>query len=782
MASIRIRKIVLISTIVLVGVVALVIVFISPITKYLVEKYDVQYTGREIKMDWAYVNPFTGYLHFDGLKIFECESDTVFISMAGFSLNFAIFKAIKGEYEISDLTLNKPWARVIQDSTQFNFSDLLVQFSSKDSARVDTVAKDPVKFSLLNVKIEKGEFHFKETTIPINYYIKNVNIESTGKHWNSVETDVRFALDAGIGSGHIEGKSHINLDSLDHKTEVSVRQFNLEILNQYLKEISNYGTFRAMLDADVQTTGNFKDPKKTDAKVRLDLTKFHFGKSVENDYLAFDRLHVRIKRVSPKEGIFFYDSILLYKPYFKFERYDSLDNLQTMFGVNGQKVTNVDNNEKRFNLILEIAHYLRNLTENLLKSNYKLHYLSIKNGNLIYNDYTPREKFSIAANPFNLSAEGIDKTKNKGKIQLHSGLKPFGEANLTAYLHPKNPKDFELAYELKELPVSQFNPFIVTFTSFPMERGKLEVKGTWNVKNGKIESQNRLTIVDPKVAKRVRKRDTKWIPVPLIMAFLRERGNVVDYDIPIKGDLNKPKFKVWDPIIDVLGNIFIKPPTVPYGLHVRNVEDKLQKSISIKWGIHAHDLPESSEKFVKQMAEFLKENPKAMIRIRPAIYEDKEKEAILLYSAKKLYYKHANHRKDKDYSVDDSLNVEKMPNKEAEFLKYLNARITDSLLFTVQHKSLNVVGDKRVDAGYARLNAERKRKFLSYFEKEQQKQIQMKAPHNQIPFNGLSLYEVSYKGDFPDKLRKEYNKYENLNDDLFRKYFKKKRTFRDIFF
>lgn len=40
----------------------LVIVFISPITKYAIEKYAERYTGRQITMDWAYVNPFTGYI------------------------------------------------------------------------------------------------------------------------------------------------------------------------------------------------------------------------------------------------------------------------------------------------------------------------------------------------------------------------------------------------------------------------------------------------------------------------------------------------------------------------------------------------------------------------------------------------------------------------------------------------------------------------------------------------------------------------------------------------
>ncbi|HET6558220.1 MAG TPA: hypothetical protein VFG54_12955, partial [Prolixibacteraceae bacterium] len=45
------KRILLIILLVAVVFVGLVILFVSPLTKYLVEKYDVQYTGREIEMD-----------------------------------------------------------------------------------------------------------------------------------------------------------------------------------------------------------------------------------------------------------------------------------------------------------------------------------------------------------------------------------------------------------------------------------------------------------------------------------------------------------------------------------------------------------------------------------------------------------------------------------------------------------------------------------------------------------------------------------------------------------
>src|SRR5437868_3696126 len=93
----RLKKIIAVTSVVIIITVAVVILFISPITKYLVEKYDVQYTGRQITMDWAYVNPFTGYVHFSNFKIYELNSlptgqagDSVFFSAKGLSMNIAM--------------------------------------------------------------------------------------------------------------------------------------------------------------------------------------------------------------------------------------------------------------------------------------------------------------------------------------------------------------------------------------------------------------------------------------------------------------------------------------------------------------------------------------------------------------------------------------------------------------------------------------------------------------------------------------------------------------------
>src|SRR5271155_3215277 len=113
-ANTRIKKTILIATGAIIILMVLIIAFISPITKYLIEKNGVKYTGRKITLDWAYVNPFTGYIHFSNFKVYELKSDSVFFSADGISINIAMHKLLSGTYEISEFTLNHPRTTIIQ--------------------------------------------------------------------------------------------------------------------------------------------------------------------------------------------------------------------------------------------------------------------------------------------------------------------------------------------------------------------------------------------------------------------------------------------------------------------------------------------------------------------------------------------------------------------------------------------------------------------------------------------------------------------------------------------
>lgn len=508
----------------------------------------------------------------------------------------------------------------------------------------------------------------------------------------------------------------------------------------------------------------------------LAVNDFHFGKNPKDDYASFDKLAIMINELSPKKHIYSYDSISLQHPYFKYERYDNLDNLQTMFGKSGSNLAAANADAAQFNLVIEIANHIKVLSKNFFRSDYKINRLAIYNGDLKFNDYSLSEKFSMDLNPLNVLADSIDKTRERVAVSFKSGIKPYGDIAINISINPKDSSDFDMQYQFAKMPSSMFNPYIISYTSFALDRGTMEFKGSWNVKNGIIKSNNHLLMIDPRTTKRIRNKDTKWIPAPLIMSFVRERGNVIDYEIPITGNLKDPKFRLKDVIFDLLENIFVKPPTTPYRIQVKNIETEIEKSLSLNWNMRQNTLRPNQEKFIERMVDFLIDNPEASIDVHPKAYTIKEKEHILFFEAKKKYFLLRKKKNASSFNEEDSLKIDKMSAKDSLFVKYLDKQLNDSMLFTIQEKCGKFIGEDIIKAQFIQLEKERSANFIFYFkEKNVDARVKIHAGENIVPYNGFSFYKIAYKGALPESLLDAYQKMNELNDESPRKEYKKER-------
>ncbi|MEI7724874.1 MAG: DUF748 domain-containing protein [Bacteroidota bacterium] len=778
-ADTKVKKAILIVSGSILLIVVVVIILISPIVKYLIEKYDEQYSGRKITLGWVYINPFTGYVHISNLKIYESkmpdstrDRDSIFFSADGVSANFALFKLLSKAIEITEISLDKPKGNIIQNHKELNFTDLITLFTPK------TPSSTPASFhfTILKIHIIDGEFHYHEKLIPINYYIKNVNIESTGKRWNSDTIAAKISFLPGIGTGDLKGDFTINFKTLAYRYGVVIRKFDLNIIQQYIKDLTNNGHFSANLDADMKGRGNFRDEEDMNASGIIAINEFHFGRNPEHDVASFSKLVLAIRQICPKKHQYFFDSVSLIQPMLKYERYDYLDNVQTLIGKQGARISAAVADPAKFNLVIEIARYVKVLAKNFFQSDYQIHRVAVYNGNLRFNDFAINEEFSVGLSPLNIVADSIDRNRKWVDVSLKSGIVPFGNSTVTVSINPKDSMDFNIQYHIQRLPVTIFNPYLITYTSYPLDRGTIELQGNWVVRNGIIHSDNHILIIDPRRTGRVRNKDNQWLPLPLIMSLIRERGNVIDYRIPITGDLKDPKFHLHDVLMDLIENVFVKPATSGYRLEVRNTEAEIEKSLFMTWGMRKKTLLRNQEKFVDKMAEYLADNPEATIVVSPMIYAEKEKEYILFFEAKKKYFLLTNHLNTRTFTETDSEAVDKMPVKDSLFVRYLDKFTNDTTLYTIQEKCIGFVDPGLIESSFKRLNIERSNAFLLQFkEKAVERRVKMNVAEDTIPYNGFSFYKVRYKGELPAALVRAHRKMNELNSEAPRKKFQKER-------
>jgi hypothetical protein len=759
------RRIAKVATIALV-IVAGIILVCSLIGKYLVEKYDLSYLGREVTVDWVYLNPFTGFVQLNGPEVKELKNDTIFFSANSVSADFAVLKMFLNTFEITTLSIDKPVAVIIQKKEYLNFGDIIEKLRPTGSG------SGPVHFSILRITIAEGEFHYREKIIPIDYFVKNVNLESSGILWDSDTIASTFSFNAGKGTGIVSGNFAMNRSTLDYRLATVINDLDLELIRQYLWELINYGMFRARFNADLTATGNFHDVNLISLKGKLSLNDFHLGKTTTEDYVSCGRLSLVMNELSPNNNKYLFDSVTVDDAFISYERFDSLDNVQALFGKSGANISDVTKEPGRFNLLIEIGRYIKKLGQKFFESKYRINVLAFNNGNFRFTDFSLSEKFQVDMPAIYFHGDSITKTNKRVRFYLKSGIYPHGNLSASLSINPLDSGDLDLDYRVHNLPVTAFNPYIITYTSFPLDKGVLELNGAWKVRGGVIKSTNEIIVIDPGVGARLKEDGTKWTPLPLIMSLVRERGNVINYRIPVTGNLKNPKFHLQDVVTDLLVNVFIKPLTINYGLQVKKAEREIEELLTITWKVHQFELEPEQRKFVASIAHFLKKHSDSSIDIYPELYASKEKEHILFFEARKKYYLLENKKSEKDFNRRDSLKVELLSVKDLGryFTKDMTKITRDTTMLTSVDKCYHFLASNIVDSKYDQLLKSRETELRSFFvENATSSRVKFHQTKTSIPFNGFSWHKIEYNGALPESLLTNYKNLQTLNDRTFRK-------------
>src|ERR1043165_6880800 len=155
----KLLRIVLASLCIVLLFTIVLIAFISPIAKRMIERNSEKYIGRKVTMSWLYVNPFTGGVIAHNVIIFEPGSADTAIRAVNLYANITIAKLFSRTYELSSVTLDRAWVNVIQDTTKFNFEDWF-QTDSTSS---------PLHINICNIRVNNSEIHYHELSIPVSY-------------------------------------------------------------------------------------------------------------------------------------------------------------------------------------------------------------------------------------------------------------------------------------------------------------------------------------------------------------------------------------------------------------------------------------------------------------------------------------------------------------------------------------------------------------------------------------------------------------------------------------
>lgn len=241
--------------------------------------------------------------------------------------------------------------------------------------------------------------------------------------------------------------------------------------------------------------------------------------------------------------------------------------------------------------------------------------LIVRNSSATFSDRSLPLPFKTYIHDLEGSVLGISTTKNVTTfVKLRGGVDEYGLAKIDGQLNTKAPKSFtdmRVAFDNLDLP--RYTPYSLQFLGYKIDGGKLFLNLGYKIDAGQLKGDNKVVIRQIELGEE-KEGGSPW-PMRLVVALLEDSDGVIDIDLPVVGDVNKPDFKYGQVVWQVITNLFTKAVTSPFRLlgSLLGIEDDSLSSVDFEGGSAALQPPQREK--LDKLITVLQKRPKLTLEI-----------------------------------------------------------------------------------------------------------------------------------------------------------------------
>ncbi|HEX5003342.1 MAG TPA: DUF748 domain-containing protein [Bacteroidia bacterium] len=671
--------------------VTITLFFISPLAHYLIEKNSKEWVGRKIELDNLYINLLTGNVEIKGLKCYEKNDTTLFLSVGYLNVNTTLYKFLFGTYAISDLTVDSFYVRIAQSNTGFNFDDLI---PADDSTTTEKTPSDPIKYELYNINITNGTIDYLSTDFNNKLTFKDFEILSDGLRWD--QEIVKGTLDYGMGKeGKVTNDITFNMKTLVFAVQIHSDRLDLSPLTPYFSDIISISEFGAHFGCDVVLKGNLNEAIDVALKGTMSTTGLFMTDPKRDTLFSFSELFINLDTVNLKYDIINIKSFRLLRPFVHFELYDNdLNNFTALMKSDISDTTDGNIELNSSNPFVLVADYADTIRSNHAFDNYSIDSLLIDDGHIIFNDYSLYETFTYDISQVKVWSDKLNSNDSLINISGTALLNHRGKTEMLLAFNPANVRDMSLYYKITDMDVSDMSPYSKYYVAHPFGEGNLTFESNTTIRNMIIDSNNKLKINRIKVGNKSDKPALYDLPLKLAIALLKDKNGNIDLDMPIDGDLNDPNYHLGKIIWNVIKNLIIKAVSAPYKLLASAFgtnEDELRE---LKFDYLQNSLTEKQFKQIDPLITIMKNKPELSVTIRQLTEPAKEEEQWAFIRAREIYFHSISGEPvSETLSTEQMAQLNKLTIKDSLFVSWVDSILGPSYkIVPIQQKVVQLAG------------------------------------------------------------------------------------------
>lgn len=680
------------------------------IARSYIEEHSKEMIGRSITIKDISLNPFTYVLDVDTLAVMEADDKTPFVAFEKFSMNINPLKLFTKTLDISDIYMKALYVRVKQHGERFNFTDILEHLARQDSiyyaehpeekkaednsnkSAAEIAAGLPVKLSLRNIVFEKGNIIYQDTKVGSKFHIKDFSINIPAIYLEDNATGVDVSLRFADG-GDLSVKVDANMATYDFNIYLNLHRFALACIKPYLNDFINYKDFAGYLSANLTISGNINSILSSNVKGKVSLDNIDLTEN-SGHKLGAENVTVGIGKANLTDNEYLIDSVIVDAA---FAHIDLYKNGKTNFDIlldpknKGQDIdtTNVTETKSKeepkeepkaeaaatdSSSVAAADSTEKPAPAKKLKA--RINKLLVKNTYVTATDHTIIRPFNYKVTAITVTGQNIN-YDTPCNVNVTASFPEGGSLSLKYHGALSNLNTMDIYISVKNLVLKHFSNYSLHYTAYPIKAGTLAFASENKIVDRNLDSKNTIDIYNITVGNKVDDIDPEYtVPMKIGLYILKDKDDKIQFDVPVKGNLDDPEFSYGKIIWKTVLNLLVKVAVSPFRL-VGNLAMAGANALGFDLGknnevvIDANTETFTSEQYAKaiKMTEMIQKDPNLMLTFTQYYNPRKTAKEYKVKQLKIDYYKQKNNKT--ELNELDHRAIDEMDESEKEFKAYV---------------------------------------------------------------------------------------------------------------
>jgi len=116
----------------------------------------------------------------------------------------------------------------------------------------------------------------------------------------------------------------------------------------------------------------------------------------------------------------------------------------------------------------------------------------------------------------------------------------------------------------KGIELTTFTPYSGKFAGYKIEKGKLTLDLNYHLSKNELVAENRVILDQLTLGKETDSEEATSLPVKFALSLLKDSKGVIDFNLPIRGNVDDPDFHYGSLVWGALGNLIVGIVSSPF--------------------------------------------------------------------------------------------------------------------------------------------------------------------------------------------------------------------------